>query len=460
MLHGPELDAGVLVEKLEQPPRADRARGDDLVPVRSLARARDDALLDEVDEPIREQLRVNAELAVAIEQPQHGVRHGADASLERRTVRDTFGDQRCDATVDVRRGARGQLNHRSVRGTPAGELAHVQLVLPERARHQRVHFDEKGDLADERCRILGVAAEREVAVPVGRGDRGDDERGRERPHQPRHLAEAVGHQVARAPVERVAARGREEPRYVAQTADLALDVAAFAERQHLVETDVLEPSLLRLDGIEHGARLAVADADDHVGAIGDVVQHRLGWALPRGELIHGRAFDSNRPPGSTGRGASSRRRAARHVRSSVFLMTADPCSMSALMSPTRSLGSRSAIQTNRLRPAPSANTCADALWCVKRPPTTDQTTHRLSSSTSTISSRATVPLPKVTIRAPSSSRVSTTKPGTSLVWSAPTSRSAAQTSSGRASIEISLRMEAIVSLSFSVGLRPCGVDGV
>src|SRR5262249_61343961 len=104
-------------------------RGDDLVPVRSLARARDDALLDQVDEAVREQLRVDAELAVAVEQGQHRVRHRADASLERRAVRNAFGDQRRDATVDVDRGARGQLDHRRVRGTPAGELAQVQLVL-------------------------------------------------------------------------------------------------------------------------------------------------------------------------------------------------------------------------------------------------------------------------------------------------------------------------------------------
>src|SRR5262249_37190163 len=56
-----------------------------------------------------------------------------------------------------------------------------------------------------------------------------------------------------------------------------------------------------------------------------------------------------------------------------------------------------------------------------------------------------MPLPKVTTRAPSSSLVSTTKPGTSRWCSAPTSRSAAQAVSGRASIWISLRIEAIAS---------------
>src|SRR5262245_796604 len=124
-------------------------------------------------------------------------------------------------------------------------------------------------------------------------------------------------------------------------------------------------------------------------------------------------------------------------------MTRAACSIIARMSPAMSFGRRSAIQTSRLPPLPSAKTCTDALWCVNRPPTTDQTSRRPSSSTSTIRSRATTPLPKVTILASSSSRVSTTKPGTRRVCRAPTSRTTSQTFSGRASTRISLRMDAI-----------------
>src|SRR5262249_17870593 len=54
-----------------------------------------------------------------------------------------------------------------------------------------------------------------------------------------------------------------------------------------------------------------------------------------------------------------------------------------------------------------------------------------------------MPLPKVTMRAPSSSRVSVTKPGTSRVCNAPTSRSASHAVSGRALMYISLQIEAI-----------------
>src|SRR5258706_2347549 len=61
-----------------------------------------------------------------------------------------------------------------------------------------------------------------------------------------------------------------------------------------------------------------------------------------------------------------------------------------------------------------------------------------------MSSRTTMPFPKVTIRAPSSSFVSVTNPGTRRVWSAPTSRSAAHAVSGLAAIRASLRMDAMV----------------
>ena len=109
-------------------------------------------------------------------------------------------------------------------------------------------------------------------------------------------------------------------------------------------------------------------------------------------------------------------------------------------------GRKSAIQTKRVAPLGSANTCALALWWLSRPPTTDQATRRRSASTSTISSRATMPLAKVTTRAPGSSRQSVTKPGTRRVCSAPTSASASQTSAGGRSMTISRWTDAIAFL--------------
>jgi len=64
-------------------------------------------------------------------------------------------------------------------------------------------------------------------------------------------------------------------------------------------------------------------------------------------------------------------------------------------------------------------------------------------STSTITSRATRPLPNVTTRAASSSRVSTTKPGASRVCTAPTSAIASHTAPGFASTTISRCIDAM-----------------
>src|SRR4030095_1110942 len=77
-------------------------------------------------------------------------------------------------------------------------------------------------------------------------------------------------------------------------------------------------------------------------------------------------------------------------------------------------------------------------------PSAGQAGRRAPSSRSTISSRTTIPLPKVTTLASASRRVSTTKPGTSRVWSAPTSRTTAHTCSALTSSGISLRIDAMV----------------
>ena len=53
-----------------------------------------------------------------------------------------------------------------------------------------------------------------------------------------------------------------------------------------------------------------------------------------------------------------------------------PWSIIAAMAGACSSGRKSAIQTKRVAPSPSANTCALALWWLSRPPTTDQATRR------------------------------------------------------------------------------------
>src|SRR6188768_3770893 len=58
------------------------------------------------------------------------------------------------------------------------------------------------------------------------------------------------------------------------------------------------------------------------------------------------------------------------------------------------------------------------------------------------------------MRAPGSSRVSRTKPGTRRVWSAPMSRIASHTDSGRAVVTSCLRMEAMAHRVYATDATP------
>ena len=112
----------------------------------------------------------------------------------------------------------------------------VDLVEPERARHPRVDLEEERHVPDQRGHVVGVGAEREVAVAVGRAGRGEHERPAEAlPQQLRHLREVVRHEVAAAVPERLARRVREEVGDVAQpVAEGAVDVRPLVQRVHLV----------------------------------------------------------------------------------------------------------------------------------------------------------------------------------------------------------------------------------
>ena len=66
------------------------------------------------------------------------------------------------------RGGGGDLDERPVDLDPAEHLADVDLVASERARLLGVGLEEEAGAADERGGVVGVDAEAEVAVPIGR----------------------------------------------------------------------------------------------------------------------------------------------------------------------------------------------------------------------------------------------------------------------------------------------------
>jgi hypothetical protein len=140
-----------------------------------------------------------------------------------------------------------------------------------------VYLDEKRDLADHRRGVLGMGAEREVAVPVGRRNCGEHERTPRRvPHKTRHVAEVVGYQIARSLMEGLTVGQGEEPGEVAEARIVSVHVAPLAQRQHLVDPNIGQPVCPSLYRIENRDRLAVAKSGDEVGTLAKIVQHSFG----------------------------------------------------------------------------------------------------------------------------------------------------------------------------------------
>ena len=101
----------------------------------------------------------------------------ADADLQRGAVGDPLDDRARRSRSSRSSGAAGgtSTSGRSA-SQPAEHLRDVDLVEAERARHPRVDLEEERHAADERGDVVGVRAQREVAVPVGRAGRGEHER--------------------------------------------------------------------------------------------------------------------------------------------------------------------------------------------------------------------------------------------------------------------------------------------
>jgi hypothetical protein len=98
------------------------------------------------------------------------------------------------------------------------------------------------------------------------------------------------------------------------------------------------------------------------------------------------------------------------------------------------------------RPAGSAKSSTEPLWCVHGPSTIVHASRCPSSSELIRRSRKTAPLKNVTTRSPPSTRVSVANPDATRSWRAPKSRTASQTSSIGTSTSISLRTVATSTL--------------
>src|SRR5262245_26541346 len=221
-----EEEARVVIDEIVEAPRAHGPAGDDAAwPVR-LACARDDALVDQVDEGLRDHVGVDAEMAPVPQVAEHGVGHAPEPDLEGRAVADNachvardplrrLADRRM-LVLDDRRVDRDQVieapeRHQAVAvgswhprvdlgddrprgedGRPRhvdgdAEAAHA-VAVRRRHLHQRhvdgqpTAADEGGDLRERdrdvldltrRCERADVGADVEHPVPEGRRTAGD-----------------------------------------------------------------------------------------------------------------------------------------------------------------------------------------------------------------------------------------------------------------------------------------------
>ena len=188
--------------------------------------------LDQVDDAVGEQLGVDAEIAMVGERRHDRIGNGADPRLDGRAVRDPLRDEARRSDDRRRRApsAATSISGRSLRHQPT-TCDDVDLVAPERPRHRLRHLEEEPGASDEARRVVGRHAEREVAVPVGRGGGGDHERiGGPHLHQLVHLGEVRRNEPDRA--------GREvRPRHVRQEVG---DVAAADRRTPRPGTAVVQ----------------------------------------------------------------------------------------------------------------------------------------------------------------------------------------------------------------------------
>lgn len=117
---------------------------------------------------IGDQLGVQAEVVVIVQQPQDRVRNRADSGLTSGSVGDALGDEGGDLQIALGHRRRRRLDERIVGLGPTDHLAEVQRVLSKGARHVRIDFDEERHPADEPRGVVGIRAQRYIAVPVRR----------------------------------------------------------------------------------------------------------------------------------------------------------------------------------------------------------------------------------------------------------------------------------------------------
>jgi hypothetical protein len=160
-------------------------------------------------------------------------------------------------------GRRGRdLGERRVALAPAEQLGGMDLVEALAARHAVVDLDEERYAPDQRRDLLGVGAEAEVAVPVGRARRRKHERALRRGLQQVGLSEkwlgARSHLPA--PVGRARDRREEVGDMAEVVAAVAFDRGPAVKRVHRVDAHPVQALVVRLEHVDQADRLSVGIA--------------------------------------------------------------------------------------------------------------------------------------------------------------------------------------------------------
>ena len=169
-----------------------------------------------------------------------------------------------------------QVQQRPVDLAPPGDLRDVELVAPERARHPHVGLEEEAGPTDERRHVVGRDPEAEVAVPVDRRGRGDDQRivGAWRRGSGRISEKFAGTRSIVPGREARPGDVRQEVRAVADAvAERAVQRRPVVERVHLVDPQRRRTGRRGPRWRRGRDRLAVGERHDDVATRAEVVEH-------------------------------------------------------------------------------------------------------------------------------------------------------------------------------------------
>ena len=152
----PELEQRIVVEKIVEPARADGEARDDLAGMQRLVAPGDDALLDEIENGVGDQVGVNAEIAAMVEMLQRLVRNAPEIDMQRGAVLDDLRDVAGDPFGHGVGGLMRVFDQRPVGADKAVDPVDMQKGVAERPRHGGIDLGDDGlgvpQARSKRCR--------------------------------------------------------------------------------------------------------------------------------------------------------------------------------------------------------------------------------------------------------------------------------------------------------------------